>query len=84
MPNGTLCAKAVVEMLLGEESGAPAECVEDRLVTTGSLPQPYLITQERIERCSQLDSVKVQEEKGYKGYRSPYDAVKERKVMAKQ
>ncbi|KAL9123855.1 MAG: hypothetical protein Q9217_006755 [Psora testacea] len=82
MPNGTLCGKAVVEMLLGEESGAPAEYVIDRLVATLGLPRAYLITEERIERCSRLDSVMVQEEKSNKGYRSAEDLVKERKEMA--
>ena len=81
MPNGTLCGKAVVEMLLGEESGAPAEYVNDRLVRISSLPQGYLITKERIERCAQLDPVKVQVDKGVKGFRSPNDLVKERKIM---
>ena len=67
MPNGTLCAKAVVEMLLGAESGAPSEYVEERLIRTGNLPKAYLITKERIERCSRLDTVKVQNEKGRLG-----------------
>ena len=63
MPNGTLCSKAIVEMLLGEESGAPAGYVEDKLIRTGNLPQGYLITEERIERCKRMDSVKAQDVK---------------------
>jgi len=60
MPNGTLCGKAVVEMLLGEESGAPIEYVEEKLVRTGNLPQAYVITKDRMERCKALDPVSVQ------------------------
>ena len=68
MPNGMLCGKAVVEMLLGEEGGAPADYVEDKLVRTGNLPQAYLINEERIERSKKLDSVQIQEAKGWKGW----------------
>ncbi len=60
MPNGTLCGKAVVEMLLGEESGAPIEYVEEKLVRTGNLPQAYVITKDRMERCKALASVSLQ------------------------
>ena len=63
MPNGTLCGKAVVEMLLGEESDVPVEYVAERLVRTGNLPQAYVITKERMERAKMLDEVKVQDEK---------------------
>lgn len=64
MPNGMLCAKAVIEMILGYESGAPVEYVVDRLVRTGGLPSTYSITEERIERCKKLDSIYMQAEKG--------------------
>lgn len=63
MPNATLCGKAVVEMVLGDESGAPVEYVQERLTRTGNLPQAYVISKERIERCKGLDSVKVQDQK---------------------
>ena len=69
MPNGTLCGKAVVEMLLGEESGIEANVVAERLIESGDLPRAYLITKERMERAHQLDEVKVQDEKGYLGDR---------------
>lgn len=68
MPNGTLCGKAVVEMLLGEMSGAPADYVEERLVRTGALPESYLISEERIERCKKLEPVKVQVAKEFERY----------------
>ncbi len=69
MPNGTLCGKAVVEMLLGEESGAPHDYVAEKLVRTGNLPQAYVITEERMERAMKLDEVRVQDEKGIDGTR---------------
>ena len=61
MPNGTLCGKAVVEMLFGAQSGAHAEDVEERLVRSGNLPQAYVITEERIARARALESVQVQD-----------------------
>ena len=64
MPNGSLCGKALVEMILGEESGAPPEYVSERLVRTGNLPQAYLITRERMDRAKAMDSVTAQEEAG--------------------
>lgn len=57
MPNGTLCGKALVEMLLGEESG---DDVAQALVQTGDLPQAYVITRERMERAHRLEEVHVQ------------------------
>ena len=71
MPNATLCGKAVVEMLLGEDSGAPADYVEDKLVRTGNLPESYLITEERIERCRHILSVREQEEEENAAHRPP-------------
>ena len=61
MPNGPLCGKALVDMILEDESGAPAEYVSERLVRTNNLPQAYLITKERIDRAKMLDSVLMQE-----------------------
>lgn len=57
MPNGTLCGKAVVEMLLGEESG---DDVAQALVQSGDLPKAYVITSERMERAHRLEEVQVQ------------------------
>lgn len=64
MPNATLCAKALVDMLLPHPHTAD---VQTTLVTSGALPHAYLITQERIERCEGLESVHVQDEKGIVG-----------------
>ena len=65
MPNGTLCGKAIVEMVLGAESGAPVDYVEDRLIRTGQLPQSYTISQERIKSCREMDEVPVQRTKDW-------------------
>lgn len=67
MPNASLCGKALVEMILGEGSGAPDKPVSERLISTGDLPQAYLITKERIDRAKAMDSVKVQDEAGLLG-----------------
>jgi len=69
MPNGTLCGKAVVEMLLGEESGEAAKAVAESLVQSGDLPNAYVITKERMERAQRLDEVQVQDAKGGVGGR---------------
>ena len=64
MPNAMLCGKAVIEMMLAQGRGMTSLDVQERLVKNGDLPSSYLITEERIERCKQLDSVEVQEQKG--------------------
>ena len=84
MPNATLCAKAVVEMLLApsssSSSSSPSDSssdsnlslneVQTSLVATGALPKAYLVSKERMERCETLDTVQVQDEKGFVGIRS--------------
>jgi glycine/D-amino acid oxidase-like deaminating enzyme len=61
MPNGTLCGKAVVDMVLGEMEGR--EVVEE-MVQQGAIPRSYLITSERIERARRGLTVKEQDERG--------------------
>ena len=70
MPNGTLCGKAVVEMALAEESGVAMDEVQNKLVIDGNLPKAYIVTRQRIERCKDIDSVQVQDQKGFVGIRS--------------
>lgn len=70
MPNGTLCGKAVVEMVLGQEDGVTVDEVKDKLVVDGNLPKAYVITKERMERCQFIDSVQVQDQNGIVGIRS--------------
>ena len=79
MPNGTLCGKAVVEMALAEESGGAVSEVLDKMVVHGDLPKAYVITRERIERCRDIESVKVQDQKGFVGIRSIDRMVQARK-----
>ena len=74
MPNATLCAKAVVEMLLSQtQSQAQTQdeqhisFLQDNLVAYGDLPNAYLITKERIHRCRNLDSVELQDWKAEVG-----------------
>ncbi|KAI4214558.1 MAG: hypothetical protein LQ351_002975 [Letrouitia transgressa] len=55
MPNATLCAKAVVNMMLaGEDS---YDTVSKSLVQNGDLPQSYVISHERLEAAQQLPMV---------------------------
>ena len=70
MPNGTLCGKAVVEMVLGQEDGVAVDDVKNKLVVEGNLPKAYAITKERMEHCKVIDSVRVQDQKGIVGIRS--------------
>ena len=63
MPNGTLCGKAVVEMMLGQIHGLRTQEVQEELVSRGNLPKAYIISRERIERCREMDTVEVQDRK---------------------
>ena len=73
MPNATLCAKAVVEMLLSQTQtqtqtqDIPISSVQEKLVANGDLPKAYLITKERIHRCRNLDAVELQDWKAEVG-----------------
>ena len=62
MPNATLCGKAIVEMMLAQEGGSALDDIQEQLAKRGDLPKSYLITKERIKRCSHMDSVEVQQE----------------------
>ncbi|KAF2004098.1 DAO-domain-containing protein [Amniculicola lignicola CBS 123094] len=70
MPNGTLCGKAVVEMVLGEEEGRDVGALQEELVGKGELPKSYVISKERIQRARALATVEVQdrEELNVKGW----------------
>lgn len=64
MPNGTLCGKAVVDMLLGESEGEELRAVHERMVQQGDIPKAYLLTKERIERARKLLTVQQQDNAG--------------------
>ncbi len=59
MPNGTLCGKAVVEMMLAAREGMAAERICEKLVEQGELPRSYVITKKRINRARQMPTVAV-------------------------
>lgn len=69
MPNGTLCGKAVVEMMLAPMQGTAIEDVQEELVQSGNLPRSYVISRARILLCKELDSVEVQDRNGEFGVR---------------
>jgi glycine/D-amino acid oxidase-like deaminating enzyme len=55
MPNATLCAKAVVEMIQEDISElAQEQKLFARLVGEGKLPRSYLITEQRLERAIRM------------------------------
>ncbi len=69
MPNGTLCGKAVVEMMLAPIQGKALEDVHEELVKSGNLPRSYIMSRARMLRCKELDSVAVQDRNGEAGVR---------------
>ena len=77
MPNATLCAKAVVDMMDAEERGQLLS-FQDTLVERGDLPRSYVLSQKRIDACRQLPSVKAQDESGVMSFVSHSSWVKEK------
>lgn len=68
MPNATLCAKAVVEMLLGEEAGESYDRVSERLLASEEISDKYLITKARLEAVKTMKSVAEQEQELEQAY----------------
>ncbi|KAH4035776.1 hypothetical protein HBI09_091600 [Parastagonospora nodorum] len=64
MPNGTLCGKAVVDMLLAELEGRDFADVQESMVQKGDIPRSYLLSTERIERARAGLTVEQQDQKG--------------------
>lgn len=64
MPNGTLCGKAVVDLLLGEQEGKELSTLREEMVAKGDIPKSYLLTKERVERARTMLTVKEQDESG--------------------
>ena len=54
MPNATLCAKAVVNILLAVETGGDLDEAQERLVRGEALPKQYLLTRARLEHARSL------------------------------
>ncbi|KAF2646327.1 DAO-domain-containing protein [Massarina eburnea CBS 473.64] len=67
MPNGTLCGKAVAEMVLGEFEGKDVNQLQAEMVKKGDLPKSYLVSEERIAHARLLASVAAQDEAGKHG-----------------
>ncbi|KAK0642741.1 hypothetical protein DIS24_g8756 [Lasiodiplodia hormozganensis] len=57
MPNGTLCGKAVVELVLSDEAGVPASEAQQKVVKEVGLPKSYLITEDRFTEVRKLPTV---------------------------
>lgn len=70
MPNGTLCGKAVVDMMLAEAEGTNLSALQEKLVQNGDLPRGYLISDKRIRDARQLPTVAVAEREGTIGNQS--------------
>ncbi|KAF2433502.1 FAD dependent oxidoreductase [Tothia fuscella] len=68
MPNATLCADAVIHMLLSEERGEELAQTHTNMVMRGHIPVSYLITKERIAEASVLPSVKEQDSSDLMGF----------------
>lgn len=64
MPNGTLCGKAVVDMVLGERQGRELGALQDDMVRSGAIPRSYLLTKERVDRARGMLTVQQQDERG--------------------
>ncbi|KAF2660311.1 FAD dependent oxidoreductase [Lophiostoma macrostomum CBS 122681] len=64
MPNGTLCGKAVVQMVLGEAEGLDGKELQEKLVEQRDLPRSYLISEERVRKARGLPTVEVQDRTG--------------------
>lgn len=64
MPNGTLCGKAVVDMVLGEMAGKEFGTLSAEMVSRGDLPRSYVLTKERVDRARGMLTVQQQDEMG--------------------
>ncbi|CAN9229158.1 unnamed protein product [Alternaria sp. RS040] len=64
MPNGTLCGKAIVDMVLGEMDGNDLTAVHEEMVRKGDMPKSYILTKERIDRARQMLTVQQQDAQG--------------------
>jgi glycine/D-amino acid oxidase-like deaminating enzyme len=70
MPNATLCANAVVQMLLLDDEGVDLIEAQKSLIEKGQIPSAYAITKERVAEANGLPSVREQDESDIMGYSS--------------
>ena len=78
MPNGTLCGKAVVELMLADEQGVSPSAAHKNVTETVGLPEGYLITEERIAEARKLPPVAKADAMGTFGAHEPSDAKEEK------
>lgn len=64
MPNGTLCGKAIVDMVLGSAAGTDFNTLQQSMVEKGDIPKSYLITPERLEKARLWPTVEQQDKSG--------------------
>lgn len=64
MPNGTLCGKAVVDMMLGEMEGKELGALQLEMAEKGAIPKSYILSKERMEKARTMMTVAQQDEKG--------------------
>lgn len=71
MPNGTLCGRAVAQMVLShlfpassQTSLQSLESTTRNLIVAGDLPEQYVLTPERVERAIKMPSVAMLEQEG--------------------
>lgn len=64
MPNASLCAKALVDMVLADEAKVKYEEICEQLVETRDLPKIYLLTAKRLQDARKLPSVMEQDAAG--------------------
>jgi glycine/D-amino acid oxidase-like deaminating enzyme len=65
MPNATLCARAVVKMIVAEENGEDPEELKKQLLKKGDLPVEYFVDEARVKSASQLPDVATQDREGF-------------------
>ena len=74
MPNGTLCGKAIIELVLADEQGVSPSDAHKNVTETVGLPEGYLITDERIAEARKLPPVAKADAMGTFGAHVPLDA----------
>jgi glycine/D-amino acid oxidase-like deaminating enzyme len=73
MPNATLCAKAVVRMMLAadglssQEADRTIKALQEDMIAEGDLPACYFISKERIKRARELPTTQEQDTMGIMG-----------------
>ena len=73
MPNGFLCGRAVVDMILAVEAGKSVWDAQNAVVNgIYGLPRSYLVTDQRIRRARKFPTVAEADEKGWMGFGQQY------------